>query len=411
MKCNERKLSKLSDIVESVSERFNFDKNKIILINTSDVFNGKVLNHNYIPNKNIRGQFKKSFKKDDILYSEIRPKNKRFAYIDFDSKDYVASTKLMVLRKITNQIDNKFLYLLLTSDDIINHFQFLAETRSGTFPQITFSEIKDYQFILPNLTTQKKIASILSALDDKIELNNKINKNLEEMAQAIFKSWFVDFEPWGGEMPDDWEYTSLSDIAEFINGYSYKGKELQKSTTAMATIKNFERNGGFKIEGFKEISPSAKLKPTQNVELFDLLVAHTDLTQKAEVLGNSEIVLSKNDYKNIIFSMDLVKVIPKTIEISKFMLAALLKNKYFKSYCLGYVNGTTVLHLSKNALKEYKLFLPINLSKLNPLNNIFENIYKIKSKNIIENEKLANLRATLLPKLMSGELDVSNIEF
>ena len=354
------------------------------------------------------------FRNGDTLFARITPclENGKTAQVTILDKDEIGfgSTEFIVLRAKKNISNKDYIYYLSISKEFRN---IAIKSMVGTSgrQRVQQSVLEQSKFFAPPLPTQKKIASILSALDDKIELNNKINKNLEEMAQAIFKSWFVDFEPWGGEMPDDWEYTSLSDIAEFINGYSYKGKELQKSTTAMATIKNFERNGGFKIEGFKEISPSAKLKPTQNVELFDLLVAHTDLTQKAEVLGNSEIVLSKNDYKNIIFSMDLVKVIPKTIEISKFMLAALLKNKYFKSYCLGYVNGTTVLHLSKNALKEYKLFLPINLSKLNPLNNIFENIYKIKSKNIIENEKLANLRDTLLPKLMSGELDVSNIEF
>ncbi|MCX6347764.1 MAG: restriction endonuclease subunit S, partial [Actinobacteria bacterium] len=93
---------KLEDVVDTISQKHKFDIDNIILVNTSDVLEGKVLNHKYVPNKNLRGQFKKSFQKDDILYSEIRPQNKRFAYIDFDSKDYVASTKLMVLRKRNN---------------------------------------------------------------------------------------------------------------------------------------------------------------------------------------------------------------------------------------------------------------------------------------------------------------------
>ena len=95
-------------------------------------------------------------------------------------------------------------------------------------------------------------------------------------------------------MPSDWVDTPLSNIADFISGYSYKGNELVKSPIAMATIKNFDRKGGFKLDGYKEILPSNKLKPAQHADLFDILIAHTDLTQNAEVIGNAE-----NDYEQI----------------------------------------------------------------------------------------------------------------
>ena len=144
-------------------------------------------------------------------------------------------------------------------------------------------------------------------------------------------------------------------------------RQAQLFTIAMATIKNFDRKGGFKLDGYKEIIPSSKLKESQHAELFDTLVAHTDLTQNAEVIGNAEPVMSKSGYDDIIFSMDLVKVLPKKENVSKFLLAAILQDKKFKAHCLGYVNGTTVLHLSKKALPEYKLFLPSDLSKLRPI--------------------------------------------
>lgn len=113
------------------------------------------------------------------------------------------------------------------------------------------------------------------------------NQNLEAQAQTIFKSWFVNFEPFSGSLPDGWQKTRLSQIADFVGGYSYKGNELRASDCAMATIKNFDRNGGFKLDGFKEIVPSEKLKAEQQVDLFDILVAHTDLTQNAEVIPES----------------------------------------------------------------------------------------------------------------------------
>ena len=177
----------------------------------------------------------------------------------------------------------------------------------------------------------------------------------------------------------------------------------------MATIKNFERSGGFKLDGFKEIKPSNKLKHTQRLELYDILVAHTDLTQNADIIGNAEIVMSLSKYSDAIFSMDLVKVIPKT-GVSRFLLAALLQNRVFKTHCLGYVNGTTVLHLSKNALIEYKLLLPNDLTILSPLDEAITALYLQISANIGEILQLELLRDTLLPRLMNGEIDVSDVE-
>ncbi|SDZ37339.1 type I restriction enzyme, S subunit [Proteiniborus ethanoligenes] len=236
MSYNGWKEYRLDELVESVSVKHEFKKDKIILVNTSDVLEGKVLNHEYVKNKNLKGQFKKSFIKGDILYSEIRPKNKRFAFVDFDAKDYVASTKLMVLRRKNANIDNRYLYYVVTNERFISILQNLAETRSGTFPQITFNELGMQKVKIPKLKEQKAIAHILSTLDEKIEVNNRINKTLENMAQAIFKHWFVDFEfpneegePYkssGGEMveselgmiPKGWEVGTIQDIGDVVGG-------------------------------------------------------------------------------------------------------------------------------------------------------------------------------------------------
>ena len=280
-----------------------------------------------------------------------------------------------------------------------------------TFKEVSGNTMKN---ILVNVPTdkkvQEKIAAILGSIDDKIEENEQINNNLLEQIKTICTAWLSEYKPFDGVMPSDWVETPLSDIAEFISGYSYKGTELTDSTIAMATIKNFDRKGGFKLDGYKEIIPSSKLKESQHAELFDTLVAHTDLTQNAEVIGNAEPVMSKSGYDDIVFSMDLVKVLPKKDGVSKYLITAILQDKKFKAHCLGYVNGTTVLHLSKKALPEYKLFLPSDFSTLKPLDEVVTALYKQVSSNISENTYLEELRESLLPKLMSGELDVSDIE-
>lgn len=237
-----------------------------------------------------------------------------------------------------------------------------------------------------------------------------VNNNLEQQIRTLCNAWLNEYVPFGGSCPNDWELTPLASFAKFISGYSYKGGELKESTTAMATIKNFDRKGGFKLDGYKEIIPSSKLKPEHHVELFDTLVAHTDLTQNAEVIGNAEPVLSFSGYNDIIFSMDIVKVIPDNPAISKFLIAAILQTQQFKSHCLGYVNGTTVLHLSKRALPEYSLRLPRDLKVLQPLDDAVSSMYQQIALNIDESVQLATLRDSLLTKLMSGELDVSNID-
>ena len=163
------------------------------------------------------------------------------------------------------------------------------------------------------------------------------------------------------------------------------------------------------MDGFKELQPSPKIKSSQFVELFDILVAHTDLTQNAEVVGNAELIMSKSNYDRIAFSMDLVKVVPIVEGLSNFLLGAILQTKRFKAHCLGYVNGTTVLHLSKKALPEYRVLLPNDLSYLKPLDEAITFLYKEISANVAENLKLELIRDSILPKLMSGDLDVSEV--
>lgn len=286
---------------------------------------------------------------------------------------------------------------------------FISKT-STAVPIVNKSSFSSYEIKCPSLKEQEQIAVVLSALDEKIAINRAINDNLLEQIRTLCTAWLSDYEPFVGVIPYDWVETPLSDIAEFISGYSYKGAELTDSTIAMATIKNFDRKGGFKLDGYKEIIPSSKLKESQHAELFDTLVAHTDLTQNAEVIGNAEPVMSKSGYDDIVFSMDLVKVLPKKESVSKFLIAAILQDKKFKAHCLGYVNGTTVLHLSKKALPEYKLFLPSDLSKLRPLDEVVTAFYRQISSNISENTYLEELRESLLPKLMSGEIDVSAVQ-
>lgn len=310
-----------------------------------------------------------------------------------ESKCWVSDNAISIFAK--DIADTQFLYYLMTTLDFHHHHI------GGAQPLMTQDIIGDFTVSIPPLAIQHQIIQILKSLDDKIEVNKRINDNLEQQAQALFKSWFVD-------NPDsNWANTSLSEVASFVGGYSYKSEELTDfSNVAMATIKNFGRNRGFKAEGFKGINPSAKLKECHYVNLFDILVAHTDLTQNADVIGNAELLLTCGKYNSIIFSMDLVKVLPKEIFPYRFLLAAMLKNKMFKGHCLGYINGTTVLHLNKKALPEFEIRKPSD-SEAKIMNETLAPYYKRMAKLLQETDKLISLRDTLLPKLMSGEVKIN----
>lgn len=354
-----------------------------------------------ITEEGLNNSSTKLLRKDDIIIS-ARGTVGELAMIPFP----MAFNQSCYGIRAKEGIDSTFLYYL------IKHSvrKLKAMTHGSVFDTITRDTFANIDVAIPDIEMQQRVAKMLANIDDKVENNQRINNNLLEQIKTICTAWLSEYKPFDGVMPSDWVETPLSDIAEFISGYSYKGTELTDSTIAMATIKNFDRKGGFKLDGYKEIIPSSKLTESQHAELFDTLVAHTDLTQNAEVIGNAELVMSKSGYDDIVFSMDLVKVLPKKDGVSKFLIAAILQDKKFKAHCLGYVNGTTVLHLSKKALPEYKLLLPSDFSTLKPLDEVVTALYKQVSSNISENTYLEELRESLLPKLMSGELDVSNIE-
>ena len=363
----------------------------------------------------VKNSSAKILPKDTVLFTSRAP----IGYIAIAKNEVTTNQGFKSIIANKNSYYSFIYYLLKNNIDYIKKF-----ANGSTFQEVSGSVMKNIEFKIPILIEQKAIANILSTLDDKIEVNNQINKTLESMAQAIFKHWFIDFEfpnesgaPYkssGGEMieselgmiPKGWDIISLDKIIDIVNGYSYKGSDLNESNNAMVTIKNFDRNGGYKIDGLKEIILSNRVKKHHFLEINDVVVAHTDLTQGAEIIGNPVMILSKGKYEKLIMSMDVVKAVPKSEYVSNAFIYSLLKTNSFKQHALGYVNGTTVLHLSKKAIPLYNIPFPIKIDLCKKLSNILNNIMIRISLGICEKDNLVLLRDTLLPKLMSGEIRV-----
>jgi type I restriction enzyme, S subunit len=330
-------------------------------------------------------------------------------------KCWLSDNTISVKNRDNSHLD--YIYFLLQSKDI------KRLSIGSTQPLITQGILKNITHDFHSLRDQKAIANILSSLDDKIELNNKINKNLEELAQTLYKRWFVDFEfpnedgePYkssGGEMvesglgliPKGWEIVNLIDIVDKFNGYSYKGTDLGKSNVGMLTIKNSTREKLFNIEGFKELRNTERVKDRHYAKQGEVLIVCTDVTQNADYIGNAVYIYTSKQYKNLVFSMDLIKLVSKREEISNHLVYEITRDARFKNFALGYTKGTTVLHLNKDVINDYKLALP-NKQILILFDNLVSSIHDEVRSKINENIELVKLRDTLLPKLMSGEIEV-----
>jgi type I restriction enzyme S subunit len=179
-------VEQLGNIIESFSKSHSFKKDKLIFFNTSDILNGEFLHSNYMEVCEMPGQAKKQIRKGDILFSEIRPNNKRFAIVRVDADDYVVSTKLMVLRKKNDKFSVYRLYQFLTEDSFINVLQQSAEGRSGTFPQITFEEdLEQKPFLIADRRIEKIWKKLLDSTFDLIYSKKDENQKLKELKELL----------------------------------------------------------------------------------------------------------------------------------------------------------------------------------------------------------------------------------
>ena len=336
------------------------------------------------------------FYRGDFVFNPARMELNSIAFNDICDKGICSSLYEVFYVHKKDVLLPEYLSLIVKQEWFRRYCEFLGSGSAREYCR--FANISEISIDIPEIEEQEKIVKYYDVIRKRIEIKKKINDNLFQSIQNLRKSWLEEYIPFGGKRPSNWVETSFSDIASFTTGYSYSSNELIDSDLAMLTIKNFERNGGFKVDGYKEISPVKTVKNEQYATLFDVVVAHTDLTQ-GNIIGNAECVLCTADYNKIILSMDLVKVTPKTNEISTFLIAALLQDQKFKNHCVQYTNGTTVMHLSKKALPEYKLFMPSNKYELYTLNKQLEQIYHSISNNMIDILQLQKLQTIVLSLL------------
>ena len=362
----------------------------------------------------------------------------------------------LIALRTNNKLNSDYLYYILTSKNIREKIRSL--NIGSAQPSLKVPHLLNIEFYLPNIEKQSEISKILNELDEKIEINTQINQTLEQIAQTIFKSWFIDFDPVHAKanalangqtaeqatqaamavisgkntqelhrlqtanpeqyqqlweiaeafpsgfdeegVPRGWESKKVGEVAKIIKGKSYKSSELAPSKTALVTLKSFNRGGGYRLDGLKEYTGT--YKPEQEVFAGDLIIAYTDVTQAADVIGKPAMVMSDSRYEHLVISLDVGVVRPKN-EKYKYFLYCLAMTDTFQAHTHSFCTGTTVLHLGKEAVPSFEFILPDN--KFIELFDEFVSPIFVRINNIIEeNKSLEKIRDELLPKLLSGEV-------
>lgn len=393
----------VGDLCDTISDTYRGDDKDVVLINTSDVLEGKVLNHQVVENKNLKGQFKKTFKENDILYSEIRPANKRYAFVDFgDTDNYIASTKLMVLRPRKDVVRPRFLFSFLASKSVLEELQQLAETRSGTFPQITFSsELAPTPINVPDLETQDRIVGILDVIEGKISTNAEINKNLLQQAIALYEHFLQEAE---------WPTATILDVAKKVAMGPF-GSNIKISTFVPEGVPIISGNH---LRGYFLEEPEFNYITEEHAERLknSIVFPHDLIFTHAGNIGQVALIPDECKYDRYVLSQrqfylrcDETKVVPEFLLL--FFHSALGQHEL-----LSYANQTGVPSIAQPVSNLKKI--PFKCPPMQEQLKWQEQVHPLLSRylnNRLENERLSSLRDTLLPKLMSGELDVSNIDF
>ncbi|WP_418869551.1 restriction endonuclease subunit S [Segatella hominis] len=375
----------VGEACSSISDTYREKKNMVTLINTSDVLEGRVLNHERVPNSNLKGQFKKTFQRDDILYSEIRPQNRRFAYVDFSPIDYIASTKLMVIRAKKDVVSPKYLYYFLKNTSTVAELQLLAETRSGTFPQITFSEVANLTIPVPSLAVQEVIVQTMQCLEDKITCNEQINDNLQQQAAALFSSLY------------DRSNTEVgfTDLIQILGGGTPK------------TGENTYWNGNIAFFTPKDVGTPYTLITEKTISKEGLSHCNSRLYPVNTVFVTARGTVGKVGMSGVPMAMNqscyaLVGKETHQLLVYFYTLKAVdrLKHKasgaVFDAITTRDFESEQIMKLSDD---DATAFL-----------RVAEPMFQEVLNNNIENLRLSTLRDSLLPKLMSGEIDVSAVQ-
>ncbi len=386
----------------STKKKENYENGNIAWITPKDLagFSERYISHGerFITEMGLNSCSTQLIPKHSVLFSSRAP----IGYVAIAANEVCTNQgfKSVVPNKET---DYMFLYYLLKYSK-----KKIENMGSGTtFKEVSGNTMRGIEVKIPEcIEDQKKISSILSSIDDKIELNQAINKNLEMQALALFCHYFIDYEPYGGTAPSNWIEVSLDDVcARITDGSHYSPVDAPGAPYPMYSVKDMETYG-FNSSSCKHITAEEFLKMQKNdcvPRLNDILVAK-DGSYLKEIF-----ICSEEKDEAILSSIAIFR--PNTEIIMPEILLYLLKHPSIrKDVGDNYVSGSALPRIVLKDFKKYTFLLPPMTEQLK-IGSILNAIKMETKSNVDEIQNLSALRDTLLPRLMSGEIDVSDINF
>lgn len=341
------------------------------------------------------------FRNGDTIMARITPclengKTAKVAVLDEGEVGF-GSTEYIVFRA-KDGIDEDFIYYLVCSP-LVREPAIKSMVGSSGRQRVQTDVVQNLEIMVPDYEEQKQISGILKSLDDKIVANTEINKNLEQQAQAIFKAWFVDFEPFNEEMPSDWIIGTVDDLGtEIICGKTppTKKKEYYGGNTPFITIPDMH-GCVYNVSTERYLSAAGvALQPKKT------LPPNTVCVSCIGTAGLVNLVSEKSQSNQQINS-----IVPKE-GISAYYIYLLMQTLSETINKLGQ-SGSTIVNLNKTQFSKIQVAIPSEQVLCN-FDTLCKPLFEMILSNQKENIELANLRDALLPKLMSGELDVSDID-
>lgn len=365
----------------------------------------------YSDNKGLveyTGQSGSKFSKGDTIMARITPclENGKIAMYNGDV-DSIGSTELFVFRAIPNVSNKDFVYYFMKQNSVRNYAANSMTGASGR-QRADIKFVKKMKCSFPSLETQNKIADILSTYDELIENNNKRIKLLEQMAENLYKEWFVRFRFPGYEnaefedgIPADWEYVKLGEKLNFERGVGYSSADLMDADNVLLSMNNIRPWGGFIRDYSRKYS--GKFKEFQVVKQNDLIMSITDMTQDRRIIGYVGLVPHSEQIR--IICTHLMKVTSINSEYDNVFLYGLFNFSGLSRYISERATGANVLGLTANILNNVKWYFP-TLDLIHKYCAVVKPLYEAIEQYEEQNENLIKQRDLLLPRLMSGKLEV-----
>jgi len=325
----------------------------------------------------------------DIIYSTVRPNQRHYGIIkDFDPQ-LLVSTGFVVITLDQSVADPDYIYYYLTQDDIVERLQAIGEQSTSAYPSIKPTDIENLELDLPPIAIQKQIGRILRMLDDKRAANSRINDNLQQQADAIFRQELL----FDNELPAGWAKGCLLDIADYLNGLAMQRFRPADGETGLPVLKIKELRQGSCDASSELCSPS--IKSEYIVHDGDVIFSWSGSLLVDLWCGGT---CGLNQH--------LFKVTSE--KYPKWFYYAWTAHHLARFVAIAADKATTMGHIKREELTKAEVTIP-DAAAMARIGELFQPIYDLIISNRIENRKLATLRDAVLPQLMSGELDISDL--